>query len=44
VIGIFHFLNPVEDISYGLVNHGFDVISIKQILPPIDHLQKEQPQ
>jgi hypothetical protein len=35
---------PAEDISDGLVNFGFDVISAKQCPPPVYHLQKEPPQ
>jgi hypothetical protein len=37
------FLAPAEDTSYRLVNHVFDIISIK-LLPPVNHLQKDQPQ
>jgi hypothetical protein len=32
---------PAEDMSDGLVNLGFDVISVKKYLPAVDHLHKE---
>jgi hypothetical protein len=35
---------PAEDISDGLANLGFEVISVKQMSTSVNNLQKEQPQ
>jgi hypothetical protein len=35
---------PAEDISDGLVDLGFDVISVKQMSTTVDRLQKAHPQ
>jgi hypothetical protein len=35
---------PAEDVSDGLENLSFDVISVKQMSTTVDHLQKERPQ
>jgi hypothetical protein len=36
------FTTPAEDVSYGLMDVGFDAVSVKQCLSAIDNLQKEQ--
>jgi hypothetical protein len=38
------FTTPAEDILDGLVDLGFDVISVKKCQPPIDHLKEEHSQ